>query len=131
MAKDEKPEDYKGARTPIQMEIPCGFCNAADHHMCKHELPYYEKLWICGCECNKGWKPIDLGGVTPEKRRKKDEVRTMPVSGEAGQPPQVDGPPGDLLPPTETESLSGMEEWRDNSDIKSTGGGDEVPYGDS
>jgi hypothetical protein len=72
MAKDEKPQDYKGVRTPIQLENPCGFCNASDHHMCPHELPYYEKLWICGCECNKGWKPVDLGGETMKRRIKND-----------------------------------------------------------
>jgi hypothetical protein len=72
MAKDEKPEDYKGPRTPIELKNPCGFCNASDHHMCKHELPYYEKLWICGCECNKGWKPVDLGGETKKRRVKND-----------------------------------------------------------
>jgi len=96
MAKDEKPQDYKGVRTPIQLENPCGFCNASDHHMCPHELPYYEKLWICGCECNKGWKPIDLGGESSKKRRIKNEVRDVQLPTDSGQPPESSEPSGDL-----------------------------------
>jgi hypothetical protein len=23
-----------------------------------HELAWFEKLWLCGCECNKDWKPV-------------------------------------------------------------------------
>lgn len=54
----ETPSEYRGARTPIVMSAPCGWCNSGDHVGCKHELPYYEKLWICGCSCNKDWKPV-------------------------------------------------------------------------
>jgi hypothetical protein len=75
MAVDQKPQDYKGPRTPIQLEKPCGFCNAGDHLMCVHELPYYEKLWICGCECNKGWVPQDLGSTV--RKIKKQEEKEM------------------------------------------------------
>jgi C4-type Zn-finger protein len=83
---EEKPQDYKGPREAIIMKHACGFCNAGDHHMCMHELPYYEKLWICSCECNKGWKPKDLGSTTPEKKRRKiDEVRDMQLPAEPEQ----------------------------------------------
>ena len=105
MAVDQKPQDYKGPRTPIQLENPCGFCNASDHHLCVHELPYYEKLWICGCECNKGWKPIDLGGDT-KKKRVKDEVRDVQLPAEARQPSDVSEPSGDLR----TEDLQDSED---------------------
>lgn len=81
MAKEEKPQDYKGPREPIVTKNPCGFCNAGDHHMCRHELPYYEKLWICPCTCNKNWVPKDLGSaakIKPTKRKEKtdDKGRT-------------------------------------------------------
>lgn len=106
MAKEEKPEDYKGPRTPIQMKNPCGFCNASDHHMCKHELPYYEKLWICGCDCNKGWKPIDLGGEDKKKRRTKNEVRTMQLPDESRSDASISPTSGDLLRESSSEGSS-------------------------
>jgi hypothetical protein len=75
MAKaEEKPEDYKGPRTPIVTKHPCGFCNANDHHMCRHELAYYEKLWICPCTCNKNWVPKDLGTAVKEKPKRKEKI---------------------------------------------------------
>lgn len=37
---------------------------------CKHELGYYEKLWICGCECNKDWQPV---AVVVERKVKVEE----------------------------------------------------------
>ena len=111
MAVDQKPQDYKGPRTPIQLENPCGFCNASDHHMCMHELPYYEKLWICGCECNKGWKPIDLGGESSKRKRVKDEVRTVQLPNESGS--DADPTPassGDLRESSSEGSSDSVEE---------------------
>jgi hypothetical protein len=26
-------------------------------HNCVNEIPYFDKLWLCSCECNSGWKP--------------------------------------------------------------------------
>jgi hypothetical protein len=106
MAVDQKPQDYKGPRTPIQLENPCGFCNAGDHHMCMHELPYYEKLWICGCECNKGWKPIDLGGETSKKRRTKDEVRTVQLPIESRSDASSGSAPSSIMRESSSEGSS-------------------------
>jgi hypothetical protein len=117
MAVDQKPQDYKGPRTPIQLENPCGFCNASDHHMCMHELPYYEKLWICGCECNKGWKPIDLGGESSKRKRVKDEVRTVQLPVES-RPDASASPASSDTVPESNESGSGdyLEEQRADGD---------------
>ena len=121
MAVDQKPQDYKGPRTPIQLEKPCGFCNAGDHNMCVHELPYYEKLWICGCECNKGWKPKDLGSITQEKKRRKtDEVRDMQLPGDPGQPEQVSEPGGDLPDTPVPEGEGSLERRPDDNNAEST-----------
>jgi hypothetical protein len=94
---EEKPQDYKGPREAIMMKHPCGFCNAGDHPLCRHELPYYEKLWICTCDCNKGWKPKDLGSTTTEKKRRKtDEVRDMQLPAEPEQPSDSTEPSTDV-----------------------------------
>jgi len=119
MAVDQKPQDYKGPRTPIQLENPCGFCNASDHHMCMHELPYYEKLWICGCECNKGWKPIDLGGESSKRKRVKDEVRTVQLPDESGPDASTSPASSDDVPePNESGSGDHLEEQRTDGDAE-------------
>lgn len=119
MAVDQKPQDYKGPRTAIQLEKPCGFCNAGDHPLCVHELPYYEKLWICGCECNKGWVPQDLGSATKtKKRRVQDEVRDMQLPGDPGQPGQVSEPGGDLPDTPVPEGDSSLERRPDDNDAQ-------------
>lgn len=59
MAKASSQPD-RSSNTPITSVVrmqPCGWCNTGDHEHCKHEIRYYEKLWICGCECNKNWIP--------------------------------------------------------------------------
>lgn len=48
--------------------MPCGFCSAPTtlgdgvlpegQHNCVHELPFFDKLWLCSCECNSEWKPV-------------------------------------------------------------------------
>lgn len=46
--------------------ISCGFCSTPSKydeqgngiHNCVHELPWFDKLWICSCECNSEWKPV-------------------------------------------------------------------------
>lgn len=110
MAKDERPQDYKGPRTAIITKNRCGFCNSGDHDICKHELPYYEKLWICPCECNKNWVPQDLGGpakissTTKRKEKNNDERR---ASGEGNGASNDDG---------SGEPVAGEEVPDDNSD---------------
>lgn len=75
-AKTDNPQDYKGPRTPIRGKgTLCGWCNADDHDNCKHELPFYEKLWICSCKCNDNWVPQDLGGPVEEKNAKRGTSR--------------------------------------------------------
>ena len=59
--------------------------------MCKHELPYYEKLWICGCECNKGWKPVDLGTETTGKRRKETKKDDRGTTSKSSGPTEESG----------------------------------------
>jgi hypothetical protein len=27
-------------------------------HRCRGEVAWYDKLWLCGCECNADWKPV-------------------------------------------------------------------------
>lgn len=74
----------------------CGFCNAGDCDKCCHEIPYFEKLWICPCQCNKNWKPTDLGGEDKKKRRVKNEVRDLQLPTDSGQPSEPSEPSGDL-----------------------------------
>jgi hypothetical protein len=95
----ENPQDYKGPRTPIRGKgTLCGWCNSDDHKNCKHELAYYEKLWICSCSCNDNWVPQDLGGtIEPEtkKKRGKDVLRDLQVSANPGETGSVDSPHGE------------------------------------
>jgi hypothetical protein len=60
MAKDTNdPDDWTGTRTVIPFDL-CGFCSTKDHKLCPGEIPWFDKLWICGCTCNKSWKPKDV-----------------------------------------------------------------------
>jgi hypothetical protein len=62
----DDPSSWYGTRTVSYM-AQCGFCAAPTtlgdtalpegQHACLHELPYFDKLWICSCECNSEWKP--------------------------------------------------------------------------
>jgi hypothetical protein len=99
---DEKPQDYKGPREPIQLKNPCGWCNSGDHAHCVHEIPYYAKLWLCGCECNKSWKPQQLMAGTIFKTTKRkdkentDEVQSVQLLEQSGQPESTSSSPGTL-----------------------------------
>lgn len=133
MAKpDEKPQDYKGPRTPIITKNVCGFCNAGDHELCRHELPYYEKLWICPCECNKNWKPIDLGTeVNPKRRKSNDAGRKHEDSNDEGSPTVTDPGDGELRRSDGDEA----EQYRaaDRQVVRGDGqspGGDDSDVGD-
>lgn len=61
----DDPLSWYGTRTVSRIG-PCGFCTtpntedkeAGNPHRCMNELPYFDKLWICGCECNADWKPV-------------------------------------------------------------------------
>jgi len=62
----DDPSGWYGTRT-VSYIGKCGFCNSPTtlgdtvlpegQHNCIHELPYFDKLWICSCECNSEWKP--------------------------------------------------------------------------
>lgn len=84
----DNPLHYIGPRTPIITKHPCGFCNAKECNKCVHEIPYFEKLWICPCTCNKSWVPKDLGTVSKEKTKRKekknDEGRTSGEPSDGG-----------------------------------------------
>lgn len=63
----DDPSGWYGTRT-VSWVMPCGFCSAPTtmgetalpegQHNCVHELPFFDKLWLCSCECNKEWKPV-------------------------------------------------------------------------
>lgn len=48
---------WSGERVVIPYES-CGYCSTSQHSGCRGEIGYYEKLWVCGCECNADWVPI-------------------------------------------------------------------------
>jgi len=62
----DDPSGWYGTRT-VSYTAQCGFCNSPTtlgdtvlpegQHNCIHELPYFDKLWVCSCECNSEWKP--------------------------------------------------------------------------
>lgn len=57
VARGDSPLDWYGVRTVIPMERKCGFCADKRCAGCPHEIAWYEKLWICGCECNLNYVP--------------------------------------------------------------------------
>ena len=74
--KTDNPEDYKGPRTVIRSKgTTCGWCMSEQHESCKHELAYYDKLWICNCKCNDNWIPQDVGTALEEKNDKRRRGR--------------------------------------------------------
>lgn len=63
----DSPTGWYGTRT-VSWTMPCGFCAAPTtlgdgvlpegQHNCVNEIPYFDKLWLCSCECNSAWKPV-------------------------------------------------------------------------
>ena len=118
----DNPLLYKGPRTLVVMSRICGFCNARDCDKCCHEIPYFEKLWVCPCECNKGWVPQDLGSTSLQKKtRRKNEVRYVQLSGEAGQPSEDSTASGDLLDSAMPEGEGSLEGRTDDIDNEPQG----------
>lgn len=66
-SKDQRSEEWTGTRQVIPLQGSCGFCRDTFHEKCCHEIGWYDKLWICGCSCNKAWKPVN---VTVAKKTK-------------------------------------------------------------
>lgn len=126
----EDPASYKGPREIIVTKNKCGFCATEDHDKCAHEIPWFEKLWICPCDCNKNWVPVDVGdvsmapnGKTRKKRVKEtqDEMRDVQLPAETGQPSDADETHGDMRERVDEDSDSGLEERGDDSDPESDG----------
>lgn len=60
----DSPDRWTGTRTVSLNLTCCGPCMDAMvhetesyHEKCRHEVGWYDKLWVCGCECNAGWIP--------------------------------------------------------------------------
>jgi len=63
----DDPTGWYGTRT-VSWVMPCGFCTSPTsmgstvlpegQHNCVNEIPYFDKLWLCSCECNSAWKPV-------------------------------------------------------------------------
>jgi hypothetical protein len=45
------PDEWYGTRN-VTRENKCGFCRDTFHENCSHEIAWFEKLWVCACECN-------------------------------------------------------------------------------
>lgn len=125
----EDPASYKGPREIIHMKGKCGFCSTEDHDKCAHEIPWFEKLWICSCDCNKNWVPVDVGdasmapgGKTKKRKTKEteDEVRTVRDDGDPGFDEEDGEPRGTLRDDSGSdEGEAGMEEQPGDSDSDS------------
>lgn len=59
-SKDQRSEEWFGTRQVVPLNRPCGFCRDDSHERCPHEIGWYDKLWICSCNCNKTWKPVNV-----------------------------------------------------------------------
>lgn len=105
----ENSQEHSGPRTTVRSKATtCGWCLTGDCEMCKPELVWYDKLYVCGCKCKDSYVPQNVGStVEPEtkKKRGEDVLRDMPVSTEAGQEGSADSSHGD-----EPAELSGGED---------------------
>jgi hypothetical protein len=100
LAKEKGPESlailsrqYRGSRKPIRLGFACYECNPwrvgfsvelePNCEKCQHEMPWFEKLWICGCKCNDDWVPQQVGDpeFDPPAAKKKRHVE-KPVEPE-------------------------------------------------
>jgi hypothetical protein len=99
--KVETPESYTGPREVVWRKSKCGWCIDRLHETCVHEIPYYEKLWICGCECNKNWKPQAIGTKTEEnksdKRRKRGREDNRTVDDDSAREQVADDSTTDAI----------------------------------
>ena len=123
--KDD-PSNYKGPRNPI-LTKQCGFCSTSDHNKCAQEIAFFEKLWVCGCECNVAtWKYYE------GKEQVTDDMRAMRVPGKAGQHAETDDPrPNVQEHAGPGEGEASVEDGSDNSDSEVEEIGDALPGEDS
>ena len=66
-SKDQRHEEWTGTRQVIPLQSKCAYCLEASHAKCPHEIAWYDKLWICGCDCNKKWKPVNVIAIKKTK----------------------------------------------------------------
>ena len=66
-SKDQRHEEWTGTRQVIPLQGKCAYCLETLHSKCPHEIAWYDKLWICGCDCNKNWKPVNVTAVKKTK----------------------------------------------------------------
>ena len=69
MSKDMHPDEWYGTRN-VTRENKCGFCRDTFHENCAHEIPWFEKLWVCACECNASWVPKNVTVLRKSKETK-------------------------------------------------------------
>ena len=87
----DSPDNWFGTRRIVQMEIGCGWCLTNNCSGCKHELGYYDRLYICGCKCNTNWVPVAVE-VERKIEDAKPKVRRTPrssVANSSGTPDAV------------------------------------------
>ena len=60
----DSPDRWTGTRTVSLNLACCGYCidamvheTESYHERCRREVAWYDKLWVCGCDCNKDWIP--------------------------------------------------------------------------
>ena len=63
-SKELRAHEWYGTREVFPTSIGCAWCREDQHEKCCHEIGWYEKLWVCSCDCNKSWVPK---GVVIEK----------------------------------------------------------------
>lgn len=113
--RKDQPQDYTGGREVIWIKTPCGWCLDKICQSCKHEVAYYEKLWICGCECNKDWVPQDVGAYEIKRSPKKveeelpDDLPDVRVSTEAGTDPTDEDTRGNVRSDHDGDETDGSD----------------------
>ena len=63
------PDEWYGTRN-VTRENKCGFCRDTFHENCYHEIAWFEKLWVCACECNASWVPKNVTVLRKTKENK-------------------------------------------------------------
>jgi len=94
----------------------CGWCQSEDCKNCKRQINYYDKIYLCGCDCAKDYWPE--GQPREEEKETENEVRTMRVSDEAGQHAESDDTPGDMPTDGPRQDEDSVEEPRADGDLQ-------------
>lgn len=111
----DTPQNYTGGRVVHRIKAKCGWCMDAIHEKCKHETAYYEKLWLCGCECNKDWTPVDVGAYeivrAPKKEEEElpDDLPDVRVTADPGSDSSDEDPRGDVFDDHDGDATDGSD----------------------